>query len=207
LPGRPPTSSIQLAAASRTIVHYRDLPELTAKQFAAIELAPFDWIHFEGRNVPELLKMLARVRKMRPGLSVSLELEKPRAGIEVALDQPDVLICLRGYARHCGHEEPLDFLDWLHRRSPQAHAVMAWGEAGAYGLSRQGQGSHSPAFAPPRIVDTLGAGDTFNAGLIGALAEGESLVRALGKGCRLAGKECGVFGFLLHSEGAASTAQ
>lgn len=204
LPGRPPTSSIQLAAASRTIVHYRDLPELTAAQFAAIDLAPFDWIHFEGRNVPELLKMLARVRAMRPELAISLELEKPRAGIEAALDRPDVLICSRGYARYCGHEEPQGFLAWLHRRSPQADIALAWGEAGAYGLDRQGQYSHGPAYPPQCTIDTLGAGDTFNAGLIGALAGGAALPQALEQGCRLAGEKCGVAGLLLKRQSGAT---
>lgn len=197
MPGQPPTSSIQLTNASRTIVHYRNLPELTAEQFAQIELAPFDWIHFEGRNVPELLKMLAHVRASRPGLPVSLELEKPRAGMEAVLGLPAVLICARGYARHCGFEEPQGFLSWLHGRTPQAEIAVAWGDAGAHGMSRGGEISFSRAFPPSRVVDTLGAGDTFNAGLIGALADGAGLAAALERGCRLAGKKCGIFGFLL----------
>lgn len=205
LPGRPPTSSIQLTAASRTIVHYRDLPELTAAQFAEINLAPFDWIHFEGRNVPELLQMLARVRSLRPELAVSLELEKPRAGIEAALGQASLLICSRSYAQHCGHTAPRDFLTRLQRLAPQAESVAAWGAAGAFGRSRQGEDSHSPAFPPARVVDTLGAGDTFNAGLIAALAAGAPLSRALEQGCRLAGGKCGVAGFALNPSSAAAS--
>lgn len=197
LPGQPPTSGIQLTAASRTIVHYRDLPELDAQQFARIDLAPFDWIHFEGRNVPELLKMLARVRMLRPQLPVSLEIEKPREGIESLLDKPSLLICSRAYALHCGQTAPHEFLARLHRRAPQADLVLAWGDAGAYGLTRDGATHHSPAFPPENVVDTLGAGDTFNAGLINALVDGKNLQQALEAGCRLAGRKCGIEGLSL----------
>jgi len=194
LPGRPPTSSIYLTGAGRTIVHYRDLPELTGKQFARIDLAPLDWIHFEGRNATELLKMLERVRTERPELPISLELEKPREGIEAVYEMASLLICSRGYARHCGYDNPADFLAWLRRRVPQADLVVAWGEAGAYGLERQGEASHSPAFPPRHIIDTLGAGDAFNAGLIGSLARGLGLPEALRTACALAGKKCGMVG-------------
>lgn len=79
--GRPPTSSIQLTPSSRTIVHYRDLPELAATQFRQVDLTSYDWLHFECRNVPELQKMLLWVREERAGVPISLELEKPREGM------------------------------------------------------------------------------------------------------------------------------
>ncbi len=198
-PGRPPTSSIQLAPCSRTIVHYRDLPELSAEQFAIADLAACDWVHFEGRNVPELLKMLAHVRSERPDVTISLELEKPREGIEQAAKFADVLICSRHYARHRGFEDPQEFLGWLRAQASQAELVVAWGEAGAYAKGRDDRFSHSPAFPPARVVDTLGAGDAFNAGLISSLTQGAELPEALERGCRIAGKKCGFFGFSLTS--------
>lgn len=85
----------------------------------------------------------------------------------------------------------------MHETAAQADSVVAWGEDGAYGLSRNGEHGHSQAFPPPRLVDTLGAGDTFNAGLIAALANGAALVQALQAGCRLAGHKCGIEGFAL----------
>jgi ketohexokinase len=41
------------------------------------------------------------------------------------------------------------------------------------------------------LVDTLGAGDVFNAGLIHALLEGEDPRRALALAVELAGRKCG----------------
>src|SRR3569623_1531043 len=56
---------------------------------------------------------------------------------------------------------------------------------------RDGELYHSPAFPPPRVVDTLGAGDTFNAGLIDARVRGLAVREALEQACRLAGRKCG----------------
>jgi len=196
-PGRPPISSIQLTPASRTIVHYRDLPELDAKSIEQMDIAAYDWIHFEGRNAPQLLNMLKRVRGLRPDLPVSIELEKPREGIDIVLEWASLLICSRGFAGSRGYVEPKGFLRWLGGVSKGADVCVAWGEDGAFGLGRDGNFSHAPAFPPERVVDTLGAGDTFNAGLIDALVRGGSLSAGIEAGSRLAGIKCGINGFSL----------
>ncbi|MGC8698062.1 MAG: PfkB family carbohydrate kinase, partial [Halothiobacillus sp.] len=48
--GHAPTSYITLNRhnGSRTIVHYRDAPEFDLNAFLAIDLTPFDWLHFEA---------------------------------------------------------------------------------------------------------------------------------------------------------------
>jgi len=60
--GTAPTSYILLNRrnGSRTIIHYRDLPEFTHREFRRIDLSPFHWIHFEGRDVAHTRKMLER---------------------------------------------------------------------------------------------------------------------------------------------------
>jgi ketohexokinase len=44
-------------------------------------------------------------------------------------------------------------------------------------------------------VDALGAGDTFNGGMVNAIAIGMPFDRALETACVLAGRKCGMHGF------------
>lgn len=197
LPGVPPTSSIYLSGAARSIVHYRDLPELDAATFRALDLSDYGWLHFEGRNVTALAEMLAHARTHYPGLPVSLELEKVRDGIEALYGGADLLLCSRGFARHHGFDEPRAFLQWMAERAPAAMVTVAWGEDGAYGLAPGLAACHAPAMKLPAIRDTLGAGDTFNAGMIDAGMRRLPLEDALAQACALAGRKCAMAGFEL----------
>ena len=64
---------------------------------------------------------------------------------------------------------------------PGAKLVVPWGDKGAAGYdSETGESFACPPFPPPEgLVDSLGAGDSFNAALIGSLAHGASLNRDL----------------------------
>ena len=44
-------------------------------------------------------------------------------------------------------------------------------------------------------MDTLGAGDTFNAGIIHCLSRGTHISEALQYACKLAGTKCGLIGY------------
>lgn len=44
-------------------------------------------------------------------------------------------------------------------------------------------------------MDTLGAGDTFNAGLIHSLSIGKTIQESLDFACKLAGTKCGMIGY------------
>ena len=70
--------------------------------------------------------------------------------------------------------------------------VVTLGEAGAQIFSRVEEGLHSQAVAawPVEVVDSNGAGDSFNAALAVALAEGESLYAATRFACAVAGLCC-----------------
>jgi ketohexokinase len=87
------------------------------------------------------------------------------------------------------------YYDEIRSRCPDAILVSSWGEDGAFARDQYGNNFHSPAFPPARVIDTLGAGDTFNAGFINAMTTGHGLADALQQACRLAGRKVGQTGF------------
>ncbi|MGK0673515.1 MAG: PfkB family carbohydrate kinase [Halothiobacillaceae bacterium] len=193
--GAAPTSYIALNRrnGSRTIIHYRDLPEFGMDDFINIPVETFDWLHFEARNCDELVAMLAYARSMVRDQPISLEVEKEREGLELLWDYPDIIIFSRAFARGRGFEQPQEFLAEARTWAARAILILPWGEQGAWAL--QGETLlHSPAFPPPEVVDTLGAGDTFNAGLIHAMLSGRAFRHALEDACRLAGRKVGQVG-------------
>ncbi len=189
--GKMPTSYITLSrqSGSRSIVHFRNLPEYAFEDFARVELAGFDWVHFEARNAAETRRMLERIRREHPGLPCSLEVEKPRDGLAALLPLPDVIIYSRAFARQRGFADPHAFLDWAQAQAPRARLFLGWGEHGAYASSGEGV-RHQGAYSPARIVDTLGAGDVLNAGIIDGLVRGLSSAETLSRATRLAGHKC-----------------
>lgn len=191
--GKVPTSYITQSqrTGSRTIVHYRDLPEYSLEHFRAIDLSRFDWVHFEGRNVEVTRQMLERLKKQRPDLPCSLEIEKPRPDIEQLLPYPDVLLFSRAYARARGFQRAEGLFERVRPQAPRAQLVCGWGEGGAYARDLDDRAYHTPAFRPPRLVDTLAAGDVFNAGIIHGLVRKRPLELTLIEAARLAGRKCG----------------
>jgi ketohexokinase len=194
--GSMPVSSIIISkqTGSRTITHFRDLPEYSFAAFRAIDLEPLDWLHFEGRNVAGVRQMLERVREISPGTRCSLEIEKPRDEIESLFPLADVLMFSKNYACTRGFADPLALLQSVYTDCPGADLFCAWGDTGAAALDRDGREYRHPAVMPAKVIDTLGAGDTFNAGIISGYLDTLNIGAILARACRLAGNKCGQVG-------------
>lgn len=199
-----PTSYVTLSreTGSRSIVHYRNLPEFSAEDFRSIDLRNFDWVHFEGRAVDELGPMMERARASC-GLPLSLEVEKPREGIEDLFGEADLLMFSHDYLAAPGPVEPAAFLQNL---PAGGMATCTWGKRGAWARDPAGDILHVDAL-PIEAVDTLGAGDVFNAGLLSAITHGVPLETALAQANRLAGEQCAKEGLVLHADNPASSAE
>lgn len=188
---------------SRTIILYdTNLPDVSAKDFEKVDLTRFKWIHIEGRNASEQVKMLQRIEQynakqpLPQRVRVSVEIEKPREELFQLFGYGEVVFVSKDVAKHLGFQTAAEALRGLYGRVKKgATLVCAWAEEGADALGPDGQLLHSDAFPPPRVVDTLGAGDTFNASVIFSLSKGNSMQEALRFGCQVAGRKCGLQGY------------
>lgn len=197
LSGSSPISTILLnnSTASRTIIHYRDLPELQASAFCHIPVARYDWLHFEGRNVIQLADMLTYARTQIIDQPISLECEKVRPGLESLLPLIDIALFSRSYAVAQGFNDPETFLQAKQQRFPECLMTCTWGAQGAWAIDLAGNLMHAPAPTITPVIDTLGAGDVFNAGLIHALVTGEPFDLALQHAVSLASRKVAQQGF------------
>ncbi|XP_008297311.1 ketohexokinase isoform X1 [Stegastes partitus] len=192
-----------ISTGSRTILHMnRNLPDVTAEDFSKVNLHKFKWIHWEGRNADEQVKMIQQVvaynstLPQQQKITVSVEIEKTREPLYQLFPHGDVVFVSKDVARHFGFHSAEAALRGFYPRVRQgAVLICAWAEKGASALGPDGLLVHSDAFPPERLVDTLGAGDTFNAAVIHSLSAGGSLQEALTYGCRVAGAKCGFHGY------------
>ncbi|XP_078140837.1 ketohexokinase-like isoform X1 [Centroberyx gerrardi] len=192
-----------ITTGSRTILHMnRNLPDVTAADFSKADLRQFKWIHWEGRNAAEQVKMIRQVKLYNDSLpqqrriTVSVEIEKTREPLYQLFPHGDVVFISKDVAKHFGFHSAAAALSGLYSRVKEgAVLICAWAEDGADALGPDGQVVHSDAFPPEALVDTLGAGDTFNAAVILTLSNGGSLQDALTFGCQVAGRKCGIQGY------------
>ncbi|XP_034007552.1 ketohexokinase isoform X4 [Trematomus bernacchii] len=179
-----------------------NLPDVTAEDFSKVDLHQFKWIHWEGRNAEQQVQMIQQVevfnRPLPPQerITLSVEIEKTREPLYQLFPHGDLVFVSKDVARHFGFQSAGAALKGLYSRVKQgAVLVCAWAEEGADALGPDGVVLHSDAFPPETLVDTLGAGDTFNSAVIYTLSNGGSLQDALTFGCRVAGRKCGFHGY------------
>ncbi len=184
-----PTSYITVNTrnGSRTIVHHRQLNELSASYFNQLILDQFDWLHFEARNCEQLKVMLVHAAQFKK--TISIEIEKPRAHLDNILDFADVLFISRPYAESQGFKTPEECLKHFSGIYPNTIITCTWGEQGAWAYDTA-EIIHQPAYKISKPIETLGAGDTFNAGFIASRIKNNSVKKSLAFACQLAANKC-----------------
>jgi ketohexokinase len=189
--GKTPTSYVLLSEAtgSRTIVHHRDLPEYQAEDFLKIGIKPYRWIHFEGRNVQETRRMLQHLQSLPGVCPLSLEVEKNRDDIASLYPYADVLMFSQAFAQMQGFEHPADLFASVRLNTRKALLFCTWGQDGAWLQTAAREVLHVNA-VKRNVVDTLAAGDVFNAGVIHGLMQGYTGRQVLQKAVQLAGDKC-----------------
>lgn len=180
------TVILSLTTGSRTILHHNpNLPELTLKDFMQLDLQNYSWIHFEGRNTTEVLSMMQYIKSYNKSarlseeqsadknntknvnITISIELENPKSELLNLLPYADVVFISKDFAQSRKYDNMSETLKGISKEAKSgATFICAWSDRGAMAHLPDGSTVQSPAFPPEKIIDSLGAGDTFNAGIL-----------------------------------------
>lgn len=191
-----PVSTIIISdEGSRTIVHYRDLPELSYSDFNMEQAGRFDWIHFEGRNVNEIRKIMQEIKLKYPEIPVSVELEKPRESINSLIEYASYVFYSKIFMQALNFDDPELFLSSMYKDYPDKEHYCAYGEQGVYAVDMNGEIFFGKAKNNINVIDTVGAGDTLNSGIIHANLQKLEMGERLQVACEMAARKCSQQGF------------
>lgn len=127
-----------------------------------------------GRNLRELTRGL-RAQRIGTSLDTNWDPAEDWSRIVEALEYVDILLPNRAEVEQIGRQ-----VDGAPRDADQAaallaefgpHIVVKDGAAGGWSLTRDGERHHAPGIVMD-VVDTTGAGDSFDAGYLAARAHG-----------------------------------
>jgi len=199
--GKVPTSYITLSqkTASRTITHYRDLDEFSFISFDAINLKKIDWIHFEGRNIKQTQQMMQKSRQLLPKIPLSLEVEKNREGIEELIPYADIILFSKNYVLQQGFTTASEFFQHNKIIFENKTIICAWGSSGAAGFIEQHY--YWQDGFEVNAIDTIAAGDVFNAAIIDQQIRHHNIKRSLMNACKTAAHSCTKEGIELYLSG------
>lgn len=183
--GQTPLSSIWIdqIQGERTIVHHRDLDELSLAHLQSIDVASYDWLHLEGRNIETIFAYLKGENSIP--CSLSMEIEKPRDGIEDLLAFANHVFVSEHYLDALGINAE-QCLKRFMLINPQLKVICTLGDKGLLACHSGHDTTRFDAPAVEQIVDSNGAGDSFIAGYIHAMLDHADFDSALEFASRLA---------------------
>ncbi|XP_050807470.1 ketohexokinase isoform X1 [Gopherus flavomarginatus] len=122
---------VNSTTGSRTVTLYdTNLPDVTAQDFEQVDLTQYKWIHWEGRNAAEQVKMIQRVEEYNrtcpahQRVSTSVEVEKPREELYQLFGYGDVVFVSKEVAKAFGFHSAPEAVKGLHSRvRPGAEAA------------------------------------------------------------------------------------
>ncbi|XP_064541071.1 ketohexokinase [Drosophila montana] len=202
----PPFSSVIIVqgTGSRTIVHCnKNYPYVTWEDFSKIDLDRYGWVHFEARNANETIKMIRSVQEHNKThsehITISLDFETMYEQNLPMCSLCDYVVFSKELANQQGWRTAQETCNEL-ARSLESNCpciICPWGSTGAACLdAASNECSMVAAYSPERIVDTLGAGDSFMAGFIYATSVMQhSLKDAVSFANRVAGHKITDYGY------------
>ena len=173
---------------------------LSAEDTAALDLSGCALVHMTGitpalsDSAREAVLALA-TRTRVSGVKLSFD---PNLRLQLWPDTEKMAECLNGIAEQAdiflpgvkeakilmGEDDPEKIAAWYIARGTKT-VVVKLGAKGAYYASACGESGYVPGFHVDRIVDTVGAGDGFAAGVLTALLEDMPLAEAVRRGCAI----------------------
>ena len=197
---------------SRTCLHFRgNCNDLNCDEvFSAVrDLRKYQWIHLEHRrNGLEVLKIAKEMKRLRPDVVLSIDIEKIRDGLEDMLGIVDFPIVSKEVCKILGFNDLPAALSGLSNHCSHA-LVVTWGDKGAgmwlaEGISELAFSNDKlheiddhtftcDAHKVDDIVDSCGAGDCFTAGFLYCASHLDKtlLSESVASACKLAASKLG----------------
>jgi len=144
-------------------------------------------LHVDGHDTEAAAVAAGWAREA--GVPVVADLDELYPGVEALLSKLDYFVASRDIpGRISGHADLRKALPEVHKQYGFRLTAATLGEEGV--LAWDGDKFHYAAAYWVKVVDTIGAGDTFHAGFIYGLLQGWPLQRQLEFGCAAAALNC-----------------